>query len=112
MAAGSSVPQWLSITTETYLQCPLAPGLIDEEEGKKACTLSADDRASALGDCRNRIRRVETSQPSCKAEGRDILSGTPVAAHHDWRRVRDHLYRAVSPTGRQIELIDRGLLLP
>ncbi|BFU89459.1 MAG: putative Phosphoenolpyruvate synthase [Nitrospira sp.] len=62
MAAGFSVPQGFCITTEAYIQCLLASGFIDEEEWNRACALSGDERASALADCRTRIRQVETSQ--------------------------------------------------
>lgn len=62
IAAGFSVPQGFCVTTEAYRQCLLASGFIEEEEWHKACSLSGSERASALADCRNRIRQIETSQ--------------------------------------------------
>ncbi|HWG97061.1 MAG TPA: PEP/pyruvate-binding domain-containing protein, partial [Nitrospira sp.] len=62
LAAGFSVPQGFCITTETYIQCLLASGFREDEEWHKACALSGNERASALADCRTRIKQVETSQ--------------------------------------------------
>src|SRR5512139_3845692 len=62
IAAGFSVPQGFCVTTEAYRQCLLASGFIEEEEWHKACSLSGNERSSALADCRNRIRQIETSQ--------------------------------------------------
>ncbi|HEU5406213.1 MAG TPA: PEP/pyruvate-binding domain-containing protein, partial [Nitrospira sp.] len=62
LAAGFSVPQGFCITTETYIQCLQASGVRKDEEWHKACALSGNERASALADCRTRIRQVETSQ--------------------------------------------------
>ncbi|MGE3977831.1 MAG: PEP/pyruvate-binding domain-containing protein, partial [Nitrospira sp.] len=62
IAAGFSVPQGFCITTEAYIQCLLASGFREDKEWHKACALSGNERASALADCRTRIRQVETSQ--------------------------------------------------
>lgn len=62
MAAGFSVPQGFCVTTEAYTQCLHASGFIEDEEWQKACALSGNERASALAGCRDRIRRIETSQ--------------------------------------------------
>ncbi len=62
IATGFSVPQGFCITTEAYKQCLHASGFIEDEEWHKACALSGSERASALADCRNRIRQVETSR--------------------------------------------------
>jgi len=62
MAAGFSVPQGFCITTEAYTRCLHASGFSEDEEWLKACALSGHERVSALADCRDRIRRIETSQ--------------------------------------------------
>ncbi|MBH0201629.1 MAG: hypothetical protein HP496_04840 [Nitrospira sp.] len=62
MAAGFSVPQGFCITTEAYAQYLHASGFIEDEEWHALSVLSGDERAAALADCRNRIRRIETSQ--------------------------------------------------
>lgn len=62
MAAGFPVPQGCCVTTEAYAQCLHASGFIDEEEWQKASALSGHERASALADCRDRIRQIETAQ--------------------------------------------------
>ena len=62
MTAGFSVPPGFCVTTEAYAQCLQASGFIEDEEWQKACALSGNERASALADCRDRIRRIETSQ--------------------------------------------------
>ncbi len=59
--AGFSVPQGCCVTTEAYTQCLHASGFIEAVEWQKVCALSGIERASALADCRNRIRQVETS---------------------------------------------------
>lgn len=61
IAAGFSVPQGLCITTEAYIQCLRASGFKENEEWQKICALSGDERASALANCRARIKRIETS---------------------------------------------------
>jgi phosphohistidine swiveling domain-containing protein len=61
IAAGFSVPQGFCITTDAYIQCLHASGLNDDEEWQKVCALSGNERASALADCRSRIRQIETS---------------------------------------------------
>ncbi|CUS35491.1 PEP/pyruvate-binding domain-containing protein [Candidatus Nitrospira nitrificans] len=61
IAAGFSVPQGLCITTAGYIQCLHASGFIEHEEWRNACALSENERASALADCRVRMRRIETS---------------------------------------------------
>lgn len=60
--AGFSVPPGFCITTEAYAECLHAAGFIEDVEWHRAWTLSGDARALALDDCRNRIRRIETSQ--------------------------------------------------
>lgn len=61
ITAGFSVPQGFCITTEAYTQCLQSSGFIENEEWHKARALSGDERASALTDCRDRIRQVTTS---------------------------------------------------
>jgi pyruvate,water dikinase len=61
IAAGFSVPQGFCVTTEAYTQCLHASGFIEDDEWHKTCALSGHARASALADCRNRIRQIETS---------------------------------------------------
>lgn len=62
ITAGFSVPQGFCVTTEAYRQCLHASGFSENEEWHKVCALSGNARASALADCRNRIRQIETSQ--------------------------------------------------
>ncbi|MDF0676627.1 MAG: PEP/pyruvate-binding domain-containing protein [Nitrospira sp.] len=62
ITAGFSVPQGFCITTEAYIQCLQESGFIEHDEWRKVCALSGSERASALADCRTRIRQVETSQ--------------------------------------------------
>lgn len=62
LAAGFPVPRGFCITTEAYTQCLHASGFFEDEEWQKACALSGHERTSALADCRDRIRRIETSQ--------------------------------------------------
>lgn len=62
IAAGFSVPQGFCVTTEAYIQCLQALGFVENEEWQRAGALSGDERASALGDCRTRIRQAEISQ--------------------------------------------------
>jgi len=62
IAAGFAVPQGFCVTTETYTQCLHASGFIEDKEWHKVCALSGSERVSALADCRDRIRQVETSQ--------------------------------------------------
>jgi len=61
IAAGFPVPQGFCITAEAYTQCLHESGFREDEEWQKACTLSGNERASALADCRDRIRQVATS---------------------------------------------------
>lgn len=61
IAAGFSVPQGVCVTTESYSQCLYASGFFEDEEWQKVCVLSGNERASALADCRARIRQVEVS---------------------------------------------------
>lgn len=61
IAAGFPVPQGFCITAEAYTQCLHESGFRVEEEWQKACALSGNERASALADCRDRIRQAETS---------------------------------------------------
>lgn len=60
--AGFSVPQGFCITTEAYRQCLQASGFHEDEEWQKACASSGNERASALADCRHRIRQADISQ--------------------------------------------------
>ena len=62
IATGFPVPRGFCITTEAYRQCLLTSGFIENEEWQKVCALSGNAQASALADCRTRIRQVETSQ--------------------------------------------------
>ncbi len=62
IAAGFSVPQGICITTEAYAQCLYAAKIIEDTQWHKVCSLSGDERASALTDCRDRIRQGGTSQ--------------------------------------------------
>jgi rifampicin phosphotransferase len=62
ITAGFSVPQGLCVTTEAYAQCLHVSGLSHNEEWNQVCALSGHERASALADCRNRIKRIEISQ--------------------------------------------------
>lgn len=62
IAAGFSVPQGFCVTTEAYRQCLQASGFHEDEQWHRVCALSENERASALADCRNRIKQVETSQ--------------------------------------------------
>ncbi len=61
IAADFPVPQGFCITAEAYTQCLHESGFRADEEWQKACTLSGNERASALADCRDRIRQAETS---------------------------------------------------
>jgi len=61
IAAGFPVPQGFCITTEAYRQCLHASGFFEDEEWNKVCALSGNARASALADCRTRIRQIDTS---------------------------------------------------
>ncbi len=60
ITAGFSVPHGFCITTEAYMRCLHASGFFEDEEWQSACALSGDERASALADCRDRIRQVAT----------------------------------------------------
>src|SRR6476469_10064370 len=62
IASGFPVPTGFCITTEVYVQSLHASGFIENEEWQKVYALSGNARASALADCRTRIRQVETSQ--------------------------------------------------
>lgn len=62
LTAGFPAPQGFCITTETYAQSLRTSGFIDTEEWPKVCALSGHERSSALADCRDRIKRTETSQ--------------------------------------------------
>lgn len=62
ITAGFSVPQGFCITTEAYRQCLHTSGFFEDEEWQKVCALSGNARASALANCRTRIRQVETFQ--------------------------------------------------
>lgn len=69
IAAGFSVPQGFCVTTEAYIQCLLASGFIEDKEWRKACALAGNERSSALADCRNRIRKAETSHLAVQWRG-------------------------------------------
>ncbi len=61
IAGGFSVPSGVCVTAEAHTQCLRASGFMEDEEWQKICSLSEEKRASALADCRNRVRQVETS---------------------------------------------------
>ena len=62
IAAGFSVPPGFCVTVEASTQCLRASGFLEDKEWQKICALSGEKRVSALADCRNRIRQVQTSQ--------------------------------------------------
>ena len=62
ITGGFPVPQGFCVTTEAYTQYVYASGFIEHEDWQKVCALSQNERASALAGCRERIRRIETSQ--------------------------------------------------
>jgi rifampicin phosphotransferase len=62
IAAGFSVPQGICVTTEAYVQSLLGSRFLYEEEWSNASALLGHERATALAECRNRIRQIETAQ--------------------------------------------------
>ncbi|OQW37856.1 MAG: hypothetical protein A4E19_11815 [Nitrospira sp. SG-bin1] len=61
IAAGFAVPEGFCVTTEAYAHTLHASGFREEEEWQKVGALEGNERTSALADCRNRIRQLETS---------------------------------------------------
>jgi rifampicin phosphotransferase len=59
IAAGFSVPQGICVTTEAYAQSLLESRFSYEEEWSQVCALSGHERATALAESRDRIRRIE-----------------------------------------------------
>ena len=68
ITAGFSVPQGFCMTAEAYRQCLHASGFFEDEEWRKVYALSEKGRATALADCRTRIKQVDTSQLAIRWE--------------------------------------------
>lgn len=59
--AGFPVPPGICVTTEAYDQSLQLSNFSPNEKWRNACTLSGQERASALADCQARIREVDSS---------------------------------------------------